>query len=489
MPPEATPEATPPDTTPPATRVPRIRGNDHGVLAPPPLGAWTPRLSVSVIIPAHRSQRTLDLALAALAAQSYPAHLLEVIVADDGSDPPLRLPEIAPERTRLVRCDPGGWGAAWACQTAMRHASGDVVHRLDSDVVPHREHVEALMRWHHLADYLVVTGALRFTEEDLPSPAEVYAAVAGDRAAKLFDWSASHPHAWIEDQLAKTRDLRDAPVEAFKAHVGASASMPARLYREAGGMDPGLPLGEDTEFGYRLAQRGAVFLRDADARAWHVGAHTMRHRGDQAKRHNWPLLAERVPALRWLRRHPRRQWLVPCVEAVVEAGGEPYERVRATVDALLASTLPDLSVTVVGPWSELPEGRRSPLDDPWLDLRLVQYTYEHEPRVRLAETIPPDAFPAMFRLTCPPGWAPSPETVRRLVKDANANAWGLTCLALDETPDAVIAARLERTAAVTRARHLRADGEDLDDVIDEVFGVHWLDGASYGFTRQDPAPG
>src|SRR5690606_23563073 len=55
-------------------RVPRIRGNDHTVLTPPPLGAWTPRLSVSVVIPAHRSQRTLDLVLAALAAQSYPAH-------------------------------------------------------------------------------------------------------------------------------------------------------------------------------------------------------------------------------------------------------------------------------------------------------------------------------------------------------------------------------------------------------------------------------
>ncbi len=468
-----------------ASRMPRVRGNDHSVLKPPALGTWTPRLSVSVIIPAHRSQRTLDLTLAALAAQSYPAHLLEVIVADDGSDPPLRLPQIVPERTRLVRSDPGGWGAAWACQTAVRHAGGDVLHRLDSDVVPYREHVEALMRWHHLADYLVVTGTLRFTEEDLPSPADVHAAVSGDRAAKLFDWSASRPHAWIEDQVAKTRDLRDAPIEAFKAHVGASASVPARLYHAAGGMDPDLPLGEDTEFGYRLAQQGAVFVRDTAAQAWHVGAHTMRHRGEQAKRHNWPLLAERVPAFRWLRKHPRRQWLVPCVEVVVEAGGVPYERVRATADAFLASTLPDLAVTLVGPWSALPTGRRSPLDDPWLDLRLTRYSYEHEPRVRLAETVPPDGSPAMFRLTCPAGWTPSPDTVRRLVTEANANAWGLTCLALGETDDAVITARLERTAAVTRARHLRAAAEYLDDVIDEIFGVHWLDGASYGFTWQD----
>jgi len=478
---ETTNVPAPPDPS-ALSRMPRIRGNDHSVLTPPSLGEWTPRLSVSVIIPAHRSQRTLDLTLAALAAQSYPAHLLEVIVADDGSEPPLRLPEIAPERSRLVRCDPGGWGAAWACNTAVRHAEGDIVHRIDSDVLPHREHVEALARWHHLADYLVVTGTLRFTEEEPPSPAEVHAAVAAGEAAKLFDRSAAQPHGWIEEQVAKTRDLCDAPIEAFKAHVGATASLPARLYHAAGGMDSGLPLGEDTEFGYRLAQRGAVFLRDTAAQAWHVGAHTMSHRGAEAKRHNWPLLADRVPALRWLRRHPRRQWLVPCVEAVIEVGDAPYERVRATADAVLASTLPDVTVTLVAPWGEPPEGRRSPLDDPWLDLRLLRYTYAHEPRVRFAEAVPPDSFPAMFRLTCPPGWAPAPDTLDRLVADTNRKAWGLACLALAETPDGVVTARLERTAAVARARHLRGDAEDLDDVIHEVFGVHWLDGASYGFT-------
>jgi GT2 family glycosyltransferase len=256
--------------------MPRIRGNDHGVLEPPALGRWEPRLTVSVVIPAHRSQATLDLTLAALAAQSYPAHLLEVIVVDDGSDPPLRLPAIAPARTRLVPAEPGGWGAAWACQTGVRLAEGDIVHRLDSDVVPYREHVEALMRWHHLADYLVVTGTLRFTEEALPPPGTVREAVDAGWAGKLFDWKAGRPHVWVEEQGAKTRGLRDAPVDAFKTHVGATASVPAWLYDAAGGMDPALPLGEDTEFGYRLAQRGAVFLRDPDALAWHVGAHTMR---------------------------------------------------------------------------------------------------------------------------------------------------------------------------------------------------------------------
>ena len=81
---------------------PRIRHNDYSPLTPPPLGDWVPRLTASVVIPARGAQHRLDLTLAALAAQTYPASLTEVIVVDDGSSPPLRLPEIRPENTRII---------------------------------------------------------------------------------------------------------------------------------------------------------------------------------------------------------------------------------------------------------------------------------------------------------------------------------------------------------------------------------------------------
>ena len=60
--------------------------------------ACTPTLRVSVVVPAYGGQDKLDLALAGLAAQTYPAGLIEVIVVDNGSSPPLRLPENAPRR-------------------------------------------------------------------------------------------------------------------------------------------------------------------------------------------------------------------------------------------------------------------------------------------------------------------------------------------------------------------------------------------------------
>src|SRR4051812_26124971 len=57
--------------------------NDYSPLSPPELGTWSPALSVSVVIPAHGGPH-LELTLAALAAQTYPDHLMEVLVVDDG---------------------------------------------------------------------------------------------------------------------------------------------------------------------------------------------------------------------------------------------------------------------------------------------------------------------------------------------------------------------------------------------------------------------
>ena len=132
----------------------RVRGNDYRVLDPP---EWfTPELRVSVIVPAFGGQDKLDLVLAGLARQSYPAELTEVIVVDNGSTPPLRLPATRPPGARLIRCETPG--RANARNAGLAEAGGDVIHWLDSDVVLTPGALEAHMRWHHTAPYLVVGG-------------------------------------------------------------------------------------------------------------------------------------------------------------------------------------------------------------------------------------------------------------------------------------------------------------------------------------------
>ncbi|GAA2385728.1 hypothetical protein GCM10010404_48260 [Nonomuraea africana] len=450
----------------------RIRRNDFGVLEPPALGAWKPSMTVTVVIPAHGGQEKLDLTLAALSNQTYPAHLLDVIVVDDGSPVPLRAGQVS--RAEVIRVRES-WGRAAAVQAGADAATGEVVLVLDADMVPYPEHVEAQMRWHHLASYLVVLGWIDFTDPPaLPSPAEVAAGVAD-----LFPMS-PHRHDWAEEIIAKHDGLRSAPSSLVsRVHVGATASYPTWLLRACGGMDTALKLAEDTELGYRLTQAGAVFVPDPEARAWHVGVPTAMRSFAELKRYNDPFVADRVPYRRYLRTDRGRQWLVPYVEAVVPAGG--YEDTRATVDGLLASSLPDVRVTVEGPWESLTDSRRAPLSDPLLDLRLLRAQFAHDPRVRLA---PASETMAPFRLLCPPGWMPGPQTVEGLVGHLEATDGGALCIALDETPEGVVSARLDRTAAVSRASLLIQPDERFDDVLDEVFGVEWVDGAAFGFSRR-----
>src|SRR5690349_16148991 len=51
---------------------------------PPPVPAG-PLPKVSVIIPAYNEQLNIDHCLLSLKAQTYPQHLIEIVVVDDGS--------------------------------------------------------------------------------------------------------------------------------------------------------------------------------------------------------------------------------------------------------------------------------------------------------------------------------------------------------------------------------------------------------------------
>ncbi|MGA4987694.1 glycosyltransferase family 2 protein [Nonomuraea bangladeshensis] len=449
----------------------RVRGNDYRVLQPPE--DFVPELRVSVIIPAYGAQHKLDLVLRGLARQTYPAELTEIIVVDNGSSPPLRLP--GDSAARLIRCDRPGRAAAR--NAGLAEATGDVIHWLDSDVVLTPGAIEAHMRWHHAAPYLSVTGYIRFTSAPLPDtlPEDLEAA-----------FEPALPHAWLVGLVERTDGLTANPVRPFSLHVGGATSVSARLIEAAGPMDEDLVVGQDTEMGYRLAQAGAVFVPEPRARAYHLGP-TMRMREQQrVDRVSHAFVADRIPAYQWLRTHPARRWKVPYVTAVLD-GTAGYEAVRTAVDALLASTVPDLSVVLVGPWDRLDRDRRAPLKDPDLDLVLVHGHYEHEPRVRLATAAEVDpSVPFVLRL--PAGWAPGEDGVAKLLDLARAEGLGLVQVLLRESPEGVVAARLERVSAFARARLVVRPGEDLDDAVADVSGVRWVTGEAYGFTEGPVEP-
>jgi glycosyltransferase involved in cell wall biosynthesis len=443
---------------------PLIRRNEWRALPTTELGAWTPTKSVSVVIPTWSADATLPFVLAALAAQTYPEHLLEVVVVDDGNPEPVSLPDVRQANTRLVRVETG-WGRANACHTGALASDGDVIMWLDADMLAFREHVEAQLRWHHEIDYAVVLGTKRFVDPARlvgRSATDIRNAVASGEIARTWDWDAEETHKWVEGMWRRTDDLTLAGPRAFRAHVGATGSLTRELYEASGGMATGLRLGEDMELGHRLAEAGGVLIPEHASRAWHLGqTHVMQHR-DQINRYNDAFLANLVPTMRPKRNRRGRRYDVPFLEVVLDGRGRSAVEVIGVVDAVLDSSLDDLRILVIGDFDNLTGERQSPLGDPRLEQRIVHRTYAGDQRVELVANVPEGRCRSPWRLTLDGlASAPMPDAIEAMIDDLEAHHDGAAVI------DGV--GRLERTAAVERVR--RTLGDVTDDALQAAYGL------------------
>ncbi|WP_431869526.1 glycosyltransferase [Nocardiopsis eucommiae] len=452
----------------------RVFRNDWSGLTPPATGCWTPELTVSVIIPARGGQDHLDLALASLSAQTYPEHLFEVVVVDDHSAPPLTLPDQRPRRCRVVASPDGGWGAGYARAYGAHASTGDILMWMDADMVACPEFVEAQARWHHAHAECVTLGRVRFADADPLDPGALLAAARSGDLHRDLDTGGRHD--WIEHLLDQSDDLRDADHLGFHAYLGAAAAVRRSLYEAAGGVDPDLDLGQDTEFGYRLWQAGAVMVPEHTATAWHVGPASTARTRLPSERFRTEVLAELMPHPHAYReRVPEARRRTPLVHAVVDVTGAPYDLVRGCVDRLLNGTETDLAVTLVADW----EGAGSApggFDGPQLDLRLIQANYLREPRISFAATAPRTGFPSPFLLQVPVAWGLGELALSRLLASAERARAGLTELFLAASPTRDAGVRLWRTRALARAMRVCDDEEDLADVVAALHGRYRIHG-------------
>lgn len=253
-----------------------VPGNRWDLLVPPPDHRWTPTATVSVCIPA-RNARGLARTLAALGVQTYPMDLLEVVVVDDGSDPPVDPRGSWPFDLRVVRTQPvAGFAAGRARNAGAAAARGEILVFLDADVVPERQVVEAYARWFGRCPVAVPMGLCRFVEMDGMSPDDVASAVAAGTMARRFAGREVDDQQWRERVFERTDDLRVEAVDAFRAVIGATLAVSAEQFSAVGGFrELGIRGIEDTELGYRLHADGAVLVVDRDARHWHQGRRSL----------------------------------------------------------------------------------------------------------------------------------------------------------------------------------------------------------------------
>ncbi|WKZ81681.1 MAG: glycosyltransferase [Acidimicrobiia bacterium] len=359
-----------PASPPPPAMVP---GNDWRLLEPSALGRWRPTLPVTVVIPYYERPGPLRLVLAGLTAQSYPRHLIEIVVADDGSTAPPEVDGIEGLPTTTVVAQPDlGFRLAAARNLGARHAGGEILVFLDSDMIPARTLVEAHARWHHAASGLVTIGMRRHGDFTGVEPDAVAGAVAGGTLESLAGTGPHERPAWIVDHLRRTEDLTRHSEDAYRIASGGNLGVCRNLFEEAGGFDESFKQwgGEDNEFGYRLMQLGAVVIPEPAALAWHDGPgeepseQEMRSLRSQRRRLRH-LIADpgyRQPA-------PGRTYERPAVVVEVPADGATLGVVEACVGTILAGDFHDLVVAVTGVGAE--------------DAVALHREFDPDPRVRV----------------------------------------------------------------------------------------------------------
>jgi glycosyltransferase involved in cell wall biosynthesis len=434
-----------------------VEGNRWDQLPTLPLGAWTPHLSVAVVVPAKDQPLLVDV-VEAIADQSYPDDLVEILVVDDGSRQPLEvadLSERARHRTRVLRHRFEGFGAGAARRAGAAAATSDILAFLDSDVrVPHH-YLEAHARWHHVANNAVVVGQMRMLHEEV--------ATAALRLEPGPGWDAV---AWVAAYLERTDDLRDDHRDVWSVTTGASVSLRRDFHDRFGGF-AGLGIRgiEDIEFGYRSYIHGAVVVPERDGYGWHPPERYFSdpERGRAAKQRRSELLADRVPTAKTRSSSGHRIRTVPDTVvhlAVPGADALPVEQLVDGIDRALVLARPTTEFVLHGVAARP-------------DAAIVQDAIAADPRVRLTEQHRDES-----RLASTVGFARLDDLplVRRLLADLRHPLGLLAVAHADREPTVAVAGRALNRALL--ATDEPADGwisSDTLRMVQQLFRASWSD--------------
>jgi len=459
-------------------------------LDPGEIGNWTPTQRVTVVVPCYNGQEPLALTFAALANQTYPRDLLEVVVADDGSDPPITVPTGTPFEVRVVAQERAGFGLARARNTGAAAATGSILVFLDCDMVPEPHHVEAHARWHHLNDRILTLGFRNHVDFSGITPDDVRATSNIDDL--VGDRNVSSPQ-WIEFHMSRTKDLTSSDTDLFRIVTGGNLGISRDFYDHLGGSDESFTQwgAEDTELGYRAFNAGGILVPERRALAWHQGEGAAgpdpdEQRSQIEQRHK---LAHLIAEKGFRRSVAGRTFTVPLVTAAVDTSGRSYDDVVERVENLLASGYHDLAVGIHVP-ADHPEAVR------------IRREFEPDPRVVLTDDLLADVPHAAVRLDVPPRVRLWPTDLASMLK--GLEGLGLVCAEVElpketEDPDRPagpdnevverpnLMVRMVRTRALHRAMHAGAD--DPWTVAGELFGSRTMGTDALGLKAMKLAKG
>jgi len=201
----------------------------------------TPR--ISVVIPAYNAERTIDQCLQALADQSTPRAIYEVIVVDDGSSDGTRdRVAMYPDVRLLTQVHAG---SAAARNLGVAHAYGEIVLFTDADCAPTSDWIECM--------------TAPFRDEQITGVKGIYLSDQRALVARFVQ---------LEYEGKYERMAQETYIDFVDTY---SAGYRRAVLLASGGFNASLRLDSDQEFSFRLARQGHRLVFVPEARVRHLG--------------------------------------------------------------------------------------------------------------------------------------------------------------------------------------------------------------------------
>jgi glycosyltransferase involved in cell wall biosynthesis len=199
---------------------------------------------ISVIIPTHNREATLRQTIRCFEEQTLTAEDYELVVVDDGSNPPVALyADCGNLRRTLIRLEGAERSAARNAGGAA--ARGDLLVFVDDDVLVGTDFLESHLRAQQEWPGALVVGSIHLASD-------------GMRPSFLRFRNAIEGH-----KVPATRGL----TASLNFCAAGNCSIPRDRFHEAGRFDEGMRSGEDQDLAFRHTGRGGViaFVPEADA--------------------------------------------------------------------------------------------------------------------------------------------------------------------------------------------------------------------------------
>ena len=309
-------------------------------------------LSVSLIIADYHNQEELNKTLNAIAQQTYPLNLIEIVVVSNNIAAKKEATSKYPKLKILWESAPDG---VQKIQNAgIKRAEQDYLIILDGDILPVPNLVEDYMKYFHVSDRAVLIGDRLFAEVKYPKSD---LAIEEPKAFNFTDASNSEKFRRQDDlktlisqhKVCKKSNQLKKERYPFRAFTSSNIAMAKKLIDHTGLFDEEiLHWGyRDQELGYRIYNSGYYFIPVADALGLHQNLTEGRGLCNKKVSHKrQKKLFEQKCPIDWYRDYePGKTYTVPKVSIYIPSYNNG-KYIKAAIDSVLNQTYTDVEVCI-----------------------------------------------------------------------------------------------------------------------------------------------